>query len=113
MAFGRTRPTLSSPLVPVWNDLRALQVFTSQEYMQKRGPGFTNTLEYKLSCLNPVKWYDMMKVMPGGKAFVGTALGLALFGGWGVEFVKNISVMTKEKPPIDWNNEKLGHLTRS
>ena len=36
-----------------------------------------------------------------------------VFGGWGMEFIKNLSVMGQEKPPIDWNNGKLGYLKRS
>lgn len=40
---------------------------------------FVTFAEYKLSCLNPVKWYDMMKVMPGGKAFVVCSVSLSQF----------------------------------
>ena len=38
---------------------------------------------------------------------------MALAGGWGIEFLKNMNVMTSEKPPIDWNNEKLGFMKRA
>eukprot|EP00995_Heteronema_vittatum_P010785 NODE_6314_length_459_cov_179.043902_g4793_i0.p2 GENE.NODE_6314_length_459_cov_179.043902_g4793_i0~~NODE_6314_length_459_cov_179.043902_g4793_i0.p2 ORF type:complete len:104 (+),score=46.09 NODE_6314_length_459_cov_179.043902_g4793_i0:31-342(+) len=99
-----------NPLVPLMNDVRAMAMWTSIETMQRQGPQ-TNSLKHSVFKWTPLRWFHMMKMHPGK---VGPALVVwwALLGGWGVEFIKNIGVMGQEKPPIDWNNEKLGALSR-
>ena len=37
MAFRQSRPVMGNPLIPLWNDMRALQVLTRLETMQKNG----------------------------------------------------------------------------
>eukprot|EP00992_Anisonema_acinus_P010487 TRINITY_DN6625_c0_g1_i1.p1 TRINITY_DN6625_c0_g1~~TRINITY_DN6625_c0_g1_i1.p1 ORF type:complete len:109 (+),score=21.69 TRINITY_DN6625_c0_g1_i1:54-380(+) len=104
-----TSPLFGNPLVPLMNDVRAMSLWTQLEATQRAGKqagGLKSVMQYM-----PLRWFHMMKMHPG-KVAPALFLWWALLGGWGVEFIKNISVMGQEKPPIDWNNEKLGHLKR-
>eukprot|EP00670_Eutreptiella_braarudii_P005418 CAMPEP_0174285324 /NCGR_PEP_ID=MMETSP0809-20121228/8189_1 /TAXON_ID=73025 ORGANISM="Eutreptiella gymnastica-like, Strain CCMP1594" /NCGR_SAMPLE_ID=MMETSP0809 /ASSEMBLY_ACC=CAM_ASM_000658 /LENGTH=111 /DNA_ID=CAMNT_0015381055 /DNA_START=19 /DNA_END=354 /DNA_ORIENTATION=- len=111
MAFRQSRPVMGNPLIPLWNDMRALQVLTRLETMQKNG-GQISPLGEKICAMTPSRWFNYMKMTPG-KTWLCVGLWMALAGGWGIEFLKNMNVMTSEKPPIDWNNEKLGFMKRA
>jgi len=87
-------------------------VMTRLEYLQKSGPGQLTSVSNRVASLTPTRWFYQMKMSPG-KPIVAFGLWWTFVGGWGIEFIQNMSVMTKEKPPIDWNNEKLGYLKRS
>eukprot|EP00997_Jenningsia_sp_PLL12_P008590 NODE_5383_length_581_cov_36.139098_g4669_i0.p1 GENE.NODE_5383_length_581_cov_36.139098_g4669_i0~~NODE_5383_length_581_cov_36.139098_g4669_i0.p1 ORF type:complete len:146 (-),score=14.50 NODE_5383_length_581_cov_36.139098_g4669_i0:73-510(-) len=93
------QPKYGNPMVPIFNDLRFMKEWTKTEAFQKHGLSEFEKMHMKL----PTAWYRRMVLYPG-KSIPCVTMTLLLFGGWGFEFLKNILVLGKEKPPIDWNN---------
>eukprot|EP00906_Rhabdomonas_costata_P025458 RCo036393 len=94
---------LGNPLVPVFNDFRGMVNFTYVQRAQREG--------VKIAKYNPLEWLMLMRYHPGKNLQV-AVISFLLLGGWGFDFLKNLSVMGQEKPPIDWNNQKIGYMKR-
>eukprot|EP01004_Peranema_trichophorum_P001070 NODE_11252_length_463_cov_57.447059_g10597_i0.p1 GENE.NODE_11252_length_463_cov_57.447059_g10597_i0~~NODE_11252_length_463_cov_57.447059_g10597_i0.p1 ORF type:complete len:109 (+),score=14.77 NODE_11252_length_463_cov_57.447059_g10597_i0:58-384(+) len=106
MRFSNVK--LSSPLVPLYNDTRQLIITTRVEQAQRNKQG---SFGLRYAKYLPTEWATKLFITP--VKYVPALLGFGiLLGGWGYEFATNISVMGAEKPPIDWNNDRLGYLVK-